>query len=695
MLGQYKKQVLMPDISAPVAKRLPHYTKCHGQTLKDPYHWLQDSAYPDFTNTDIGAYLKAENAYYEEAMRPHKGFIKNLFKEIKGRIQDDYKGVPWQFRDWTYQWRYEIDAEYCSWWCKPVSTGDDAWQCFLDESYYAKGCDFFRLSCWDITVDGRLLAYAVDYSGSERNTVRILDLESGEHLGEGIKDTLGEVLWLHDNQTLLYTRLDSKWRPWRLLAHQPRQSLQKDSILYEELDSAFSISLSRLKSDKYILLSVGNHSSSEQHLILASNHLQPPILIAPRKTGHMYDVDHANGRFYIRTNDKDKNFRIVSVPESNPNQQNWREEIPASDSCYLMAIEVFKEFYAIEEMVDGLSQIRLCDYHGNSSYIDFDEPLYQVQIGINKVFDSFSLRLDYSSLVTPETVYEYSLSELRLKTLKLQKIPSGYVSEAYTSERFMVPARDGVRIPVSIVYRRGFLKDGKQPLHMYGYGAYGYGTPPCFSSVRLSLLDRGVAYAIAHVRGGDELGYHWYETGKLKNRANSFNDFVDVARYLINKKYTGVGLISASGSSAGGELIGAAVNQDHSLWSAVLMHVPFVDVLNTMLNKDLPLTPPEWEEWGNPATDKDFFDYIFSYSPYDQIKAQSYPPMLVTGGLNDPRVTYWEPAKWVAKLRYEKTDNNPLLLKIDMSSGHGGKSGRYKHLWEMAEDIAFILLSLE
>ncbi|MEO0813419.1 MAG: prolyl oligopeptidase family serine peptidase, partial [Myxococcota bacterium] len=466
-----------------------------------------------------------------------------------------------------------------------------------------------------------------------------------------------------------------------------------DEVLYEEKDSGFFAGLSRSQSGEFIFIGSGDHVTSEVYAVPASNPRAKPLVFAPRKKGHQYDVDHANGTFYIRTNDTHENFRIVTAAEDSPAQAHWKELIGGSDSTYIRGISSFKNFLAIQERVDGLDQIRIRNYDGSEHRVAFPEAAYAAGMGSNPEFDISTLRLNYESMVTPDTVYDYDVSGKTLNVLKVQEIPSGYSATQYVTERRMAKARDGVSVPVSIVYRKDLKKGAGNPLHLYGYGAYGYGMPPGFSTNRLSLLDRGFVYAIAHIRGGDEMGYSWYTSGKLDKRTNTFNDFVDVARFLVEEGYVQSGDITISGGSAGGELMGAVVNQAPELFRGVVAHVPFVDVLNTMLDTSLPLTPMEWPEWGNPIEDKAAFEFIRSYSPYDNVEAKAYPPIMITGGLNDPRVTYWEPAKWAAKLRATKTDDNLLLLKINMGAGHAGKTGRFVRLQEAAEEYTFLLMA--
>jgi oligopeptidase B len=458
------------------------------------------------------------------------------------------------------------------------------------------------------------------------------------------------------------------------------------------------VSIDETQSEAFIQISAGDHVTSESRLIPSADPGATPLLVAPRRTGHEYHLDHRAGQFYIRTNDTHRNFRLAVSPESAPEEANWQTLIDGSDSHYLTGHLCFRDFLIVAERVAGLDQIRIISDPGASTarehYIEFPESSYAVDFGTNALFDQTTLRLGYESMVTPLTVYDYDLESRSLTPLKVQEIPSGYDPDEYQTERLLITARDGVQVPVSLVRRRDVSPGAETPLHLYGYGAYGISIEPGFSSSRLSLLDRGFIYAIAHIRGGDDLGYQWYEDGKLDKRTNTFNDFVDVARQLIASGYTGPGRLTISGGSAGGELMGAAVNQAAELFGAVAAHVPFVDVLNTMLDADLPLTPIEWPEWGNPIEDPAAFERIRAYSPYDQLVRRAYPPMLITGGLNDPRVTYWEPAKYVARLRHLKTDDNWLLLKTNMGAGHRGQSGRFDSLREVAEEYAFLLASL-
>ncbi len=684
----------------PVAGERPHSFTRHGITVEDPWHWLRDPNYPEVEDADILAYLAAENDYFQAKMFPHRELTDTIFEEIKAREQPDLSSVPWKRGEWYYQWRYEEESQYRIWQRWPASDPNAREaptanaQMILDEPALAEGFDYFQLGTMSVSNDGDMLAYGTDTDGSERYTIAVKNLATGDMLEDRIENTAGGVVWAAEDTSFFYVVLDENWRPYQVRLHTLGEPVEDDAVIYEESDPGFFIGLSLTSSEEYVVIGAGDHVTSETRLIPASEPRVEPVLVSPRRTGHEYWVDHQGDRFVIRTNDTHKNNRLVTAPEDDPTEKAWTPLVDGSDSHYIRGFDVFQDFIAVQERVGGLDHIRLLDRANESTYIDFPEAAYVASLGNNPEFRTSFLRLGYSSMVTPDTVYDYHLDTHELEPRQVRQIPSGYDASEYVVERALATVRDGAQVPASIVRRRDTPTDGTAPVYLYSYGAYGFAFPPSFSTSRLSLLDRGFIFVIAHIRGGDDLGYHWYEAGKLDKRTSTFNDFVDVACYLVAQGYVAEGRIAISGASAGGQLMGAVVNQATELWGAVVAHVPFVDVLNTILDETLPLTPIEWPEWGNPIEDKAAFEYIRSYSPYDQLKRRDYPPMLVTGGLNDPRVTYWEPAKYVAKLRTLKTDDNLLLLKTNMGAGHGGRSGRYESMYETAEEYAFILAAM-
>ena len=678
------------DLPAPPkAEQRPYSYERHGVRIEDPYAWLRDQGYPKVDDEDVLAYLKAENAYFEAWKKPNEQLVETLFQEMKGRIKEDDSSVPVKDGDWLYWWAFQPGAQYRQWYRKPALGGTD--QLIFDEVAEASGREYFKLGAMEVSPDGRLAATLVDDDGSERFKLKIRDLATGKDLETVTEVGIGSPVWTSDSKGVVFTEVNENWRSYRARYHRIGAPLTETRTIYEEKeDIGFSVGVGHSQDRSLLFISTGDNTTSEVRFAPLDSPDAPLTLIAPRKKDRQYDVDAAHGKLWIYTNDSHVNFRVASADPARPGK--WTEVIPGSDRVYLRGLTAFRDHLALTTRLDGLDQLILRDYRtGREERIPFAEASYSAGFGSNPEFAPAAYRVSYSSMVTPATVFDYDPRTDALTTLKVQQIPSGYDPTQYQTERLMITARDGRKVPVSVVTKKGFKKDGSQPLFLYGYGAYGYAIPPGFSTARLSLVDRGYAFAIAHIRGGDDLGYQWFLDGKLTKRTNTFNDFVDVAKGLIDAKFTAPGRIAAQGGSAGGELMGAVVNSNPELFGAVVADVPFVDVLNTMLDDKLPLTPGEWPEWGNPITDKAAFDYIRSYSPYDQVKAQAYPPLLITGGLTDPRVTYWEPAKWAAKLRATKTDTNLLLLKINMGAGHGGKSGRWESLKESAEAYAFVL----
>ncbi|MDT9012438.1 S9 family peptidase [Novosphingobium sp. APW14] len=674
----------------PKAAKKPHSFTHHGITVTDDYAWLRDPGYPEVKDAEVLAHLAAENAWFESRMAGQQGRIDALFKEMRARIKEADKSVPQKDGDYLYWIEFEEGAEYKKWWRRPVAGGPD--ELILDEVALAAGHEYFRLGAIAVSNDGKLLAWSVDDNGSERFTARIKVIATGEVLPDEIPGTLSSLIWVAQDKGLVYSLANEQWRTDNARLHWLGQPLSSDVELYHEDDEGFRVGCSLSANEQWLIIGTSDHETSEVRLVPAADPLATPLLVKPRQNGVEYDVDLNGETLFIHANDTHENFRLATAPLADP--ANWATLIEGTDEFYLTGFDLFRDFYVTEGRVRGLDRIEV-RYYGDPARvepIEFPEASFSAGLGDNPEWAVTTLRLSYESMVSPASVLDYDVASRQLTTLKVQEIPSGYDAALYATERLEIAARDGTMIPVSVVYRKDRAAGG--PLHLYGYGAYGISIDPGFSTTRLSLVDRGFAYAIAHIRGGDDLGRAWYKAGKLERRTNTFNDFVDVAKGLIARGFTQTGKISISGGSAGGELMGAVINSDPGLWGAVVAHVPFVDVLATMLDPTLPLTPGEWPEWGNPIEDKAAFELIRSYSPYDQVKPQAYPPLLVTAGLNDPRVTYWEPAKWVARLRELKTDQNELLLKTNMGAGHGGKSGRFESLKETAEEFAFILWQL-
>lgn len=688
------------NTTPPLAPARPHSATYHGRTLDDPWAWLRDPGYPEVTDKDVLGYLEAENAFFEGQMAARKPLVDALFTEMKARIKEADTSVPQKDGDWLYWSSFEEGEQYRRHWRRAVGAPDDgsADMLILDEPALAEGKEYFRLGAVSVSPDGRYLAYAIDDNGSERFTARVKDLADGSLLPDEIPDVLSALVWTRDNAGLVYAPANAHWRTDKAMLHRLGTQTSADVELYREEDEGFRVSIGITSAENWIVIGTGDHVTSEVWLVPSNDATAAPRLVSARVEGREYDVDEHEGWLYIRTNDEHPNFRLARARVETPDQ--WESVLPPRDDFYLTDVSLFKSFYVTEGRDTagekaGLDRIDIRDYATNAARpIDFPEASYSAGLDDNPEYDVAKLRLSYESMVSPETIFDLDLATGTRTVLKVQEIPSGYDPSLYATTRLTITARDGTPVPVSIVHRRDFPMDSSRPLYLYGYGAYGIAMEPGFSTTRLSLVDRGFAYAIAHIRGGDDLGQQWYLDGKLEKRTNTFNDFVDVARGLIALGYTQAGRIATAGGSAGGELMGAIVNSDPDLWGAVVAHVPFVDVLNTMLDETLPLTPGEWPEWGNPIEDADAYDLIASYSPYDNVGPHPYPPMLVTAGLNDPRVTYWEPAKWVAKLRASKTDDNLLLLKTNMGAGHGGKSGRWESLRETAEEFAFILWQL-
>ena len=681
-------------MQAPVALRRPVTTTLHDVNLTDEYGWLRDARYPVVEDRAILAHLHAENRWFDAWKSTQKPLIDTIYAELRGRIKEADASVPAKDGEWLYWRSFDEGGEYRKWWRRPVAANLDdqtADELILDEPALAAGHEYFRLGAITLSDDGRLLAYATDTDGSERYTLKIRDLTTGDDLPDTIPGTMGDVVFSANGAVLIYGLVNDQWRIDRIMAHRLGEDPAVDSLLYHETDPGFQAGVGEVSSRAWIVIATGSNTTSEARLVPASDPFAAPILVRARQDGVEYDLDEHDGTLFITTNDTSPQFRLVTAPIERPDE--WTELIAPKAEFYLNDVTCFARFFTVEGREEGLDQVELHDYEGGlRERLAWPEASYVAGLGDNPEYDVDTLRFDYESMVTPARVLERAVAGGMMAVLKEQEIPSGYDGARYTTTRLNLPARDGTAIPASVVHLKDFPLDGTRPLYLYGYGAYGIAIPPGFSTGRISLVDRGFAFAIAHIRGGDDLGQQWQLDGKLTKRWNAFTDFIDVAQGLIGLGYTAAGKVCAAGGSAGGELMGVVANEAPELWGAIAAHVPFVDVLNTMLDADLPLTPGEWPEWGNPIEDKAAFDLIRSYSPYDNVRAQAYPPMLVTAGLTDPRVTYWEPAKWVAKLREVGTGNAPLLLKTNMGAGgHGGKSGRFESLYETAEEFAFFL----
>jgi len=611
----------------PIAEKRPYSYERHGVTIEDPWHWIRDPKYPEVEDPDVLAYLHAENDYFNSWEARHKGLIDELFEEMKGRIKEDDSSVPIKDGDFLYWWAFRPGTQYRTWYRRPVSGGGE--QIIFDEPVEAEGKDYFRLGALEVSPDARLIAVLVDDNGSERFHLRIRDLATGKDIETVTEVGIGQPVWTSDSGGIVFTEVNEHWRSYRARYHRLGSPAADDITIYEETEElGFSVGIGKSQDKSLIFVSTGDNATSEVRFVSAGDPAQPLTLISARKPRREYHVDAAHGKLWIHTNDDHVNFRIAEADPANP--EEWRTVIAGSARVYLTGVTSYRDHLAISSRVDGLAQLLLRTYSGEEARIPFKEASYSAFFHGNSEYAPDSYRLGYSSMVTPMTTYDYHPASGELEVRKVQEIPSGYDASQYATERRMIGARDGVKVPVSIVYRKGFEKDGRGRLFLYGYGAYGMAVPPLFNSNRISLLDRGWACAVAHIRGGDDLGYQWFLDGKLEKRTNTFNDFVDVAKGLIAAGFTKAGSIAINGRSAGGELVGAVVNTDPELWGAVVGDVPFVDVVNTMLDDTLPLTPGEWPEWGNPIADKSVFDYMRTYSPYDNVKAQDYPPMLIT-----------------------------------------------------------------
>jgi len=678
-----------PGPTPPVAEKKPQTLETHGDVRVDDYYWLNDRS-----NPDVVAYLEAENAYTEAVLAKVSDLRSELFDELKNRIEPDDSTVPAPYHGYLYYTRYEEGLEYPIY-CRREQSPDAPEEVTLDVNKVAEGHDFCSVSDNLVSPDSRLLAWAVDTVGRRKYTIYVTDLETGELLPDVLTGVTGNLAWANDNQTLFYTRQDPETlRSYQVWRHRLGEGPSQDVLVYEETDPTFSTYVWKTRSEDYILIESEQTLATEFHFIDADEPEDEPKIIAPRERGVEYSVDEAADRFIIRTNLGAENFRLMIAPVAHPGRDNWREmEIaPARDDVLLEAVDVFSDFMVLTERRNGLRHLRVVPADGGAEIeVHFDEPAYVTWVDDNEEFDTTVLRYGYSSLNTPETIYDLDLETGERTLMKRQQIRGGFDPENYVVERLMAPARDGIEVPVSLVHRTGIPRNGTSPLLLYAYGSYGYSTEDWFRPDVVSLLDRGFVFAIAHVRGGQEMGRWWYEDGKLLNKKNTFTDFIDCGRFLVAEGYTAPDRMFARGGSAGGLLMGAVANMAPDLFAGIIANVPFVDVVTTMLDDSIPLTTGEFDEWGDPKQ-PEYYDYMLSYSPYDNAVAKDYPAMLVTTALEDSQVQYFEPAKWVAKLRALKTDDNPLVFTCEMSAaGHGGVSGRYRKYEETALEYAFIL----
>ncbi len=669
----------------PVAKKIPKKLTVHDHTRVDNYYWLNER-----TNQDVLNYLTAENEYLESVMAHTKPLQEALFQEIKGRLKPDDASVPYLKNGYYYYVRYEPEKEYPIY-CRKKGDLSAQEEILLDVNHMADGYKYYQVRGVNVSPDSRYVAFGVDTVSRRQYTIHVKDLKTGEMLADAVPNTTAGSEWGNDSKTLFYTTKDSTLRPHKVWRHAIGEPNETDVILFHEKDNTFSVYLDKTRTGKYISIESYSTLSTEMAVIDADKPREAQRIIQPREADHEYYFAHKGDHFYIVSNLDAKNFRLWKTPVNKTNRDNWEEVIAHREDIRLQGVQVFKDFMVVQERKDGLRQLRIIfDKDGSEHYLDFGEAAYVAYPTSNYEYDTQTLRYGYSSMTTPQSTYDYDVNTRKKTLLKESEVIGDFDRNNYASERVFVKARDGAEIPLSIVYRKGMEKNGSHPLLLYGYGSYGASMEATFSSTRLSLLDRGFVYAIAHIRGGEEMGRHWYEDGKLLKKKNTFTDFIDCAEFLIAEKYTDKDRIFARGGSAGGLLVGAVVNMRPDLFKGVIAAVPFVDVVTTMLDETIPLTTGEYDEWGNP-NDPEYYKYILSYSPYDNVEAKDYPAMLVTTGLHDSQVQYWEPAKWVAKLRELKTDNNMLLFQTEMEAGHGGASGRYTRLRSTALQYAFML----
>jgi len=678
-----------PDkMEAPVAEKKTHEMTIHGDTRIDNYFWMNQRE-----NEEVITHLNAENNYTAKKMKHTEKFQKKLYKEIVGRIKQDDESVPYKYNDYFYYSRYEEGGEYPVY-ARKQDNLDNKEEILLDINKMAEGHEFYQARGLNVSLNNSLLAFGVDTVSRRKYTIHFKNLKTGELFEENIPNTTGASVWANDNKTLYYTVKDSTLRPHKIFKHILDTDPANDVEIYHESDYTFGTYVYKSKSDKYIIIESESTLSTEYRFLDADNPEGDFTIFNPREDNHEYSISHFEDKFYIVTNWRAKNFRLMETPVSATSDFNWTEVIPHRDYVLLEGIDIFRNYLVVSERKDGLAQLNIINQHDDSEhYMEFDEDSYFAYTTDNNEFSTDLLRFKYTSLATPNTIYDYNMNTKKRDMLKQTEVVGKFNPSDYQSERHFAIAEDGTKIPISLIYKKGLVKDGTNPLLLYGYGSYGYSMEANFRSYRLSLLDRGFVYAIAHVRGGEEMGRYWYEDGKLLKKKNTFTDFIDCAEYLIEKQFTNSDNLFATGGSAGGLLVGAVANMAPDLFKGIVAAVPFVDIVTTMLDDTIPLTTSEYDEWGNP-NNEEYYDYMLSYSPYDNVIEQNYPAMLVTTGLHDSQVQYFEPAKWVAKLRELKTDDNLLIFDINMDVGHGGASGRFEAYKEVALEYAFMLNQL-
>ena len=692
---QTSKMKMSKAVLPPVAKRVPVVETWHGHKKHDDYKWLKATNWqevmhkPQALPKDIRSYLEAENRYFKSQMKDTATVQKRLFKEMKGRIKQDDSSVPAPQGEWIYYSTVRKGGQYPLYWRKPKAGGKT--QLMFDGNVLAKGHKYFSFGAPDISHDQKLGAWAFDANGSEFYNMRVRDLVTGKDKRDRLKNTSGDAVWAADGSCFFYTLQDSNHRPLKTYRHKLGSKQADDVLVFNEKDTGLFTSVESTASEKFITINIHDHETSEIWLIDATKPKGKPKLFVSRSEKIECDLEHWEDRFLMKTNAGGaEDYKIVETPLAETSVSKWKDLVPHRPGIFIVAFGVFKNFMVRLERENALPRIVVREMRsGQEHSIAFHEEAYSLGFGEMREFDTDIMRFTYSSPTTPAQVFDYNMQTRERILRKTQEVPSGHNPSDYVARRVLAPAHDGEQIPVTLLYRKGTKLDGSAPLWLYGYGSYGMSMPSGFSTNILSLVDRGFIYATAHIRGGQEKGRRWYAHGKLEHKANTFKDFISAARFLSKEKFTSLGHIVAQGASAGGMLMGAVANMAPEVWGGIIAEVPFVDVLTTMLDDTLPLTPPEWPEWGNPITDAKAYATIAAYSPVDKVEAKDYPPILAVGGLTDPRVTYWEPAKWVAKLRATKTDKNILMLKTIMSAGHGGASGRFERLKEVAEVYAF------